>query len=108
MAVSIIINGSNVIARLEGEIDHHNAAGIRECIDDAIENARPKLLTLDFASVSFMDSSGVGLVMGRYKNAARYGGEVEILNLSRAAERIMKMSGLEKLIRIKAHKTENR
>ena len=100
MSVRIINNGANVIASLEGDIDHHNAAAMRDCIDGAIEGLRPKKLTLDFSAVSFMDSSGVGLVMGRYKNAARCGAEVELLGLSRSAERIMRMSGLEKLVSI--------
>ena len=101
MSVSITIDGQNLCARLEGELDHHSAAFLRERIDYAVETARPGLLTLDFSGVSFMDSSGVGLVMGRYKNAAAYGGEVELLNLSRQAERIMRMAGLERLVKIR-------
>lgn len=101
MPVKILTKGSNVIAYIEGEIDHHNAPALRERIDSAIEKSRPKLLSLDFSAVSFMDSSGVGLVMGRYKNTARYGGEVEVLNLSRSAERIMKLSALEDFVRFR-------
>lgn len=101
MAVKIVTSGSCVTAYIEGEIDHHNAPALRESIDSAIEKSRPKTLKLDFGGVSFMDSSGVGLVMGRYKNAARYGGEVEVLNLSRSAERIMKLSALENFVRFK-------
>lgn len=100
MSVKIVTNGSTVTAYLEGELDHHNASGIRECIDDAIETSRPKLLVIDFEEVNFMDSSGVGLVMGRYKNTSRYHGEVELHHLSRLSERIMKMSGLQKFIKI--------
>jgi len=101
MSVSIINDGESLIASLEGDIDHHNAAALRDCIDGAIEGFRPKKLSLDFSAVSFMDSSGVGLVMGRYKNAARCGARVELTGLSRSAERIMRMSGLEKLVSIK-------
>ncbi len=100
VSVKIITNGATLTAYLDGEIDHHNAACIRERIDEAIETSHPKLLVIDFKEVNFMDSSGVGLVMGRYKNAARYEAEVEIHHLSRLYERIMKMSGLEKFIKI--------
>lgn len=101
MPVKVVTNGSVVIAYIEGEIDHHNAPVLRERIDSAIEKSRPKLLQIDFSAVSFMDSSGVGLVMGRYKKVARIGGEVEVLNLSRSAERIMKLSALEQFVKIK-------
>ena len=54
-------------AYLKGEIDHHNAGALRSCIDEAIGRAFPEMLCLDFAKVSFMDSSGIGLIMGRYR-----------------------------------------
>lgn len=87
-------------AYLYGEIDHCSAVLIRESIDMAIERNRPRLLKLNFKSVSFMDSSGVGLVMGRYKSAQRYGGSTEVEGLSKIAEKIMLMSGLQNIIKL--------
>ena len=82
---------------LEGEIDHHTAKPIRERIDETAEKTRPRLMCLDFTKVSFMDSSGIGLVIGRYKLMKMLGGSVRVTGVSGAMEKIMKMAGLERL-----------
>lgn len=79
---------------IESDIDHHNAIGIREEIDALIESSRPRELTLDFQSVDFMDSSGIGLMLGRYKRIKSYGGSMAVENLNRRCERIAAMSGV--------------
>ncbi|HOA34589.1 MAG: STAS domain-containing protein [Clostridiales bacterium] len=99
MPVRISTEDNVVTAYLSGEIDHHSAAAIRDAIDTEIQIQRPKVLRLDFSDVSFMDSSGVGLIMGRYKNALNFGGTTEVHNLPPFCERILKLSGLEKIIR---------
>ena len=83
---------------LSGEIDHHTAKGLRTAADDALLRGRPKELILDFSGVTFMDSSGVGLVMGRYKAAKALGCGVTVRGLSPRDRRIMQMSGLSNLI----------
>ncbi len=83
---------------LSGDIDHHSSKKIRDAIDSEMQKLMPSVLKLDFRDVRFMDSSGVGLVMGRYKNALIYGCRVIVSHLSSNAEKIMKMSGLEKII----------
>ena len=83
---------------LSGEIDHHSAKGLREAADDALLRGRPKELILDFSGVTFMDSSGVGLVMGRYKTAKALGCGVSVRGLSPRDRKIMQMSGLTALI----------
>lgn len=89
--------------RLSGEIDHHNARQIREQVDSAVEMHKPKKLCLDFKDVTFMDSSGIGFIMGRYKLIQLYEGSMEIINLSDSINRVIKLSGLDKLdIKIKA------
>lgn len=88
---------------LDGEIDHHSASLIRAGIDDAIILRRPGLLVLDFSGVSFMDSSAIGLVMGRYKLMKTHEGKIRVDNLSPSAYKVMKLAGIERLgeIRIK-------
>ena len=83
---------------LSGEIDHHSAKGLRTAADDALLRGRPKELILDFSGVTFMDSSGVGLVMGRYKAAKALGCGVCVRGLRPRDRRIMQMSGLTALI----------
>ena len=83
---------------LSGDIDHHTSKNIRESIDSEMQKMMPSVLKLDFRDVHFMDSSGVGLVMGRYKTALVYGCSVSIINMPDSVEKIMRMSGLGNLI----------
>lgn len=85
---------------LEGEIDHHSAKAIREEIDNEIQTAEAKLLILDFRDVTFMDSSGIGLVMGRYRLMSMNSGRVEVINTSPQIYKVMRIAGLDRLASI--------
>ncbi len=98
MPVEIDIDEKNVTAYISGEIDHHNAAGLREKIDEAVENFWPEVLILDFGGVTFMDSSGIGLVMGRYKLMKNLSGRIMIENAPKNIKKVMRMAGIEKLL----------
>lgn len=101
MSVSIKQKKNIMIARIKGEIDHHTVPAIRDEIDDAFVCAESVTeLVLDFEEVTFMDSSGIGLVMGRYKLAASIGKAISVINLSERDYKIMKMSGIEKLAKV--------
>lgn len=100
MAVEITVKGEVVTAHLSGEIDHHSAAGMREKIDNAIDCNMPSLLVLDFGSVSFMDSSGIGLVMGRYRTLQKLGAKMHITGASPQIEKVMKLAGMNRLASI--------
>ncbi len=92
-------------AFLEGELDHHAAAPIREQIDAEIEQHRPKKVVIDFAELSFMDSSGIGLVMGRYKAASSVGATLAVRNVSAQTYKVMRLSGIDRIAVIeKSHK----
>ncbi len=98
MSVTIKQKKNVMLARIKGEIDHHTVPAIRDMIDDAFvcaENVTE--LVIDFSEVTFMDSSGIGLVMGRYKLASASGKKLKVVNLSDRDYKIMKMSGIEKL-----------
>ena len=82
---------------LSGDIDHHSARDMRESIDAAVQMKKPSLLRLDFSGVKFMDSSGIGLIMGRYRLMSLYGGIVRVVNVPDELERMMKLSGLSAL-----------
>ncbi len=87
-------------AYLSGDIDHHTAAQIRADVDSAIRSTLPASLVLDFKNVSFMDSSGIGLVMGRYKEMSALGGSVFIQDPPPYIRRVMQLAGLNRLCRI--------
>lgn len=97
MAVRIEQEENRMIAYLSGEIDHHSAKEIRETIDFSAESALPEKLTLDFQGVTFMDSSGIGLVMGRYRLMQTMNGTLSVRNVSDHIGRVMKLAGLDKL-----------
>lgn len=101
MPVIIETSENTVTARLSGEIDHHNTAEIRSDIDLAIEKFRPQKLILDFDGVTFMDSSGIGLVMGRYKAVKACSGVVIIENTGSQIKKVMRLAGLDRLAVIK-------
>lgn len=100
MSVKITQNGEVVTAYLEGEIDHHSAGELRREIDEAVERDGPTMLVLDFKDVTFMDSSGIGLVMGRYKLLKPLGAELHVTNTSPQIGKVMKLAGLDRLARL--------
>lgn len=100
MSVKISVENNKVIAFLSGEIDHHCAASFRYEIDFAIREYSPAELVLDFSQVEFMDSSGIGLVMGRYRLMNEIGGKVIVNNPAPNIKKVMKLSGIEKLASI--------
>ncbi len=86
--------------KLMGEIDHHSAAILRHEIDEALMKVRPQMLYIDLSSVDFMDSSGLGLIMGRFSLMTKLGGETVVINPSPRAKKILTLAGMEKILRI--------
>ncbi len=91
---------SKLTAFISGEIDHHTAKNIRKEIDINIEKLNPSELYLDFSKVDFMDSSGIGLVMGRYKLQNERGGRLFIQNPPPLIKKVMLVAGINKLAKI--------
>lgn len=106
MSVSILNTPLCVTAVLSGEIDHHSAAAIRQKIDATIQQQAPSVLRLDFDEVSFMDSSAIGLVMGRYRIMQEFQGRIQVVNLSRRQYQVMQLAGLDKLAGLSCKKEE--
>ena len=86
--------------KLSGDIDHHSAKGVRDSVDDLIRRNNPAELELDLSAVEFMDSSGLGLVLGRYKKQTDMGGKMKIINPTRRVMQILQLAGVEKIIKI--------
>lgn len=97
MSVRLILKNGTLTAMLSGEIDHHSARELRQNIDETAERTRPKRLILDFSQVQFMDSSGIGLIMGRYKLMQLLGGKLTISNLPPKIEKVVSLAGLDRL-----------
>ena len=90
--------GNVLVVSLIGELDHHSAEEVRVKIDDRISRENIRKLVLDFSGVTFMDSSGIGVIMGRYKKIIFTGGKVAVTNVNSSIDRIFKLSGLYKII----------
>lgn len=89
-----------LIFRITDEIDDFSVQKIRRRADYEIERYMPKKVIFDFNSVTFMDSAGIGLVIGRYKFVKMLGGTVELANLTNSIKKIFEMSGILRLIPI--------
>ena len=84
--------------KFDGEIDHHTCSEIAVASDDAIQKYVPQKMIFDFENVNFMDSAGIGMVIGRYKKLMRFGGVSEIVNVNGEVWRIFNMVGIFKII----------
>ena len=92
------LEGNKLTLSVIGEIDHHSAKDIRKEMDKQILSIRPKTVRIDLGTVTFMDSSGLGLIMGRYATVTDIGGELCVVNPTDAVARIILMAGLDKIV----------
>ena len=92
-------SNGELVVYIERDIDHHNAAGLRGEIDAEIARHRPARLVLNFDAVEFMDSSGIGLIMGRYKHMQLAGGELKVAALNPRCQKLVAISGITKIVK---------
>ena len=97
MAVTLEVTNEDITAYLSGEIDHHSAVELRRRIDEAVLAGTPEWLILDFSGVTFMDSSGIGLIMGRWRLMQEQGGRLTVRGVPKTLRKVMRVSGLDKL-----------
>ena len=91
-------NDRKLTINFNGEIDHHTCLETAKKADDIIRKYLPQKVIFDFENVEFMDSSGIGMLLGRYKQLIRFGGKAEMRNLNNDMKRIFTMSGIFKII----------
>lgn len=89
-----------LVLEITEEIDHHTTEKIKRRADYEIERFMPRKTIFDFNSVTFMDSAGIGMLIGRYKMAKMFGGTVELKNVKPNIKRILEMCGVLKLVPI--------
>ena len=98
MEIRIESIGTTLVVKLSGEIDQSCAEEIRSDIDREITLRHVQNLILDFAAVDFMDSSGLGMIIGRYKQMKARGGKTMIIRAKPQGDKILSLSGLKKII----------
>lgn len=89
-----------LLLKITEELDHHAVEKIRRRADLEIEKHIPKKVIFDFNNVTFMDSAGIGLILGRYKSICALGGSLEVINATQIVNKILIMSGINKIINI--------
>lgn len=98
MQVQIIRRKKNLIVRLKGELDHHTSSTFRQAVEKELEKEIIQNLVINMENLTFMDSSGIGAILGRYKQFRDRGGKVIICGLGRHNKKILEMGGLLKII----------
>lgn len=98
MQITCQLKKRTLIVALDGELDHHTAGQIRGMIEQAITEQKAKHLVFDFSSLHFMDSSGIGMIIGRYKLIKSLGGNVFLVCGGGRIEKLIALSGLTRLI----------
>lgn len=91
-------SGDILISCIKGELDHHSAMPLRQVIDKSMKAFQCHNLILDFSGVEFMDSSGIGVVLGRYKKIVQTGGKIYISGCSLYIEKLLDMAGVFSLV----------
>ncbi len=100
MKIDFVNEDSALIMKIEGEIDHRYATRIRREADRKIVTFPEKPFIIDLTDVSFMDSSGIGVIIGRYKLVTSFGQKVVIVSSNPTVEKLLDMSGIKKIISI--------
>ena len=100
MDIQYLNENKNLILKITEELDHHTVEKLRRKADFEIEKHIPRNVIFDFSDVTFMDSAGIGLIIGRYKNITSLGGKLEVINVKETVNKILIMSGINKIINI--------
>ena len=100
MNVNFTSSARNLIVSVTGELDQHNASYLREQTDLKITHSNIKNLVFDFTNLDFMDSSGIGVIIGRYKLMRTMGGKVQFVVKKQSVKKILELSGIRKIVGI--------
>lgn len=100
-------NGSQLVVHISQELDHHTAGQISRMVDLQIEKGSVRTLIFDFSGITFMDSSGIGMVMGRHRKMNFLGGRTFVSGIGNSVDRIFQMSGLYRIIPKYQERTES-
>ena len=100
MIVEFNKEDKKLIFKLTEDIDQHTVEKVRRKMDNEIKGYIPRKVVFDFSNISFMDSAGIGMVLGRYKLTKMLNGNLEIINVNKSMKKIFDMSGVSRIINI--------
>lgn len=100
MKIKISVRSNTLIVFVSGELDQHNAPKLREQTDLHIMHTNVKNLVFDFSDLEFMDSSGIGVIIGRYKLMQALNGMVAVVCRQNSVKKVLELSGIRRIIKI--------
>ncbi|MBS3947880.1 MAG: anti-sigma F factor antagonist [Dethiobacter sp.] len=98
MELEKLMRDQCLLVRVRGELDHHWSDLLRQGIDRELIERGAKHLLLNLEGLTFMDSSGIGVLLGRYKRITQQGGQMALCRVSSAVEKVLRISGVPKII----------
>ena len=98
MEINASKRGPRLHVKLCGELDHHSAEQTRNMLDTLLKDITVRDLTLDLSGISFMDSAGLGVILGRYRILSMRGGHLTVPGMSGAIDKIFRMSGVYAIV----------
>ncbi|SDH10330.1 anti-anti-sigma regulatory factor, SpoIIAA [Alteribacillus persepolensis] len=108
--MSLVVNLEQIdevlCIRLKGELDHHSARQLRSQVDNHLESHHAQHIVLNLEELVFMDSSGIGVILGRYKQVSKMGGEMVVCSISTPVKRLFELSGLFKILRLESQEAD--
>lgn len=99
MQISFTSKDRNLIVTIDGEVDHHTSVEIRERVDREFQRRRARNIIFDLSGIKFMDSSGIGVLMGRYRNVMILGGNVGLYGVEEQLDKLLSISGIYKIMK---------
>lgn len=100
MQIKFVVKGTTLIIKIIGELDHHYSEYVRQKVDAQIMKSTIKNIIFDLSKLSFMDSSGIGVIIGRYKNIQNLKGKAAIVSTHSHINRILHATGILKIMNI--------
>jgi stage II sporulation protein AA (anti-sigma F factor antagonist) len=98
VAIETSVTNGILVVRMRGELDHHAVESIRNDIELALENTHYRGLVLSFRGIDFMDSSGLGLILGRYRTVAQRNRKMALCEVNPSLQKIFELSGILKIV----------
>ena len=100
MHINFLNQQSKLYAKIVGEIDHHSAAEIKDSVDSKIISEGVSTLIFDLTNLTFIDSSGIGVIIGRYKLIKSLGGQMYIISSNKSVDKLLALSGIPEIIKV--------
>lgn len=100
MQVELVQHRNVLVTRLRGELDHHTSELVRIQLDEAIQKGQVNHVVLSLKDLAFMDSSGLGVILGRYKQIKGKGGKMVVCDMNPAVRRLFELSGMFKIVSV--------